>query len=118
MFLSLTGCFYVKDIPDVLINLPPQIIEPEDDPREVVVRGDTVVLTVIATDPEGDPLSFEWPDLDNVPYDLNVSETGDLTVCRVEILDVNALNRDLIRVLVTDGVRDNIVRARFLLVDP
>jgi len=112
------GCFYVKPIPDVDVNQPPIIIEPTEEPREVVVRGDTVVLTIIASDPDGDVLDFEWPDLANATYNIDVSVTGELTVCRVEILDLDELDRDLVRALVTDGDRDNVVLVSFVLVDP
>ncbi len=115
---GLSACFYVKPIPDVDVNQPPVIIEPVEDPREVVVRGETVVLTIIATDPDGDVLGFEWPDLANTSYSLDVSEVGEITLCRVEILDLDALERDTVRAFVTDGDRDNVVRITFDLVFP
>lgn len=118
LWCTQVGCFYVKPIPSVDVNQPPVIIEPTEDPREVVVRGDTVVLTIIASDPDGDVLDFEWPDLANATYNIDVSVTGELTVCRVEILDLDALDRDLVRALVTDGDRDNVVPVSFVLVDP
>lgn len=115
---SQAACFYVKPIPSVDVNQPPIIIEPDEDPKEVVVRGDSVVLTIIASDPDGDVLDFEWPDLANTTYNIDVSVTGELTVCRVEILDLDDLDRDLVRALVTDGDRDNVVPVSFVLVDP
>jgi hypothetical protein len=117
----LAGCFYVKPIPDVSVNLAPIIFEPSEDPREVIVRGDSVVLTVIAGDPEGDALDFQWPDLANTPYDIAISEIGgrqEITVCRVEILDVDQLDRDIVRALVSDGGRDNLVQVTFRVVRP
>lgn len=108
-----TGCFYVKPIPPIDVNEPPVVLEPDEDPRLVPVTGDTVVLTVIAYDPEGGSVDFEWPDLDNVPHEQDVYWRGEVRVCRVEVLAPDRLPSPIVRAFVFDGDRDNTVTVRF-----
>lgn len=108
-----SGCFYVLPIPDVGVNEPPVVVEPDEDPKVVLANGTEVVLTIIAYDPEGSTIDFEWPDLDNVPYEEDVYSRGELRVARVRILDVDALPSPRVRAFVFDGDRDNTVTVRF-----
>lgn len=115
---SLGGCFYVKPIPPIDVNDPPVIVEPDEEPRVVVANGEVVVLTVIAYDPEGATVDFEWPDLDNASFDIDVYWRGELRVCRVEILNPEAVIGRRVRALVFDGDRDNVVTISFDVVAP
>lgn len=112
------ACFYVKPIPPVDVNEPPVVIEPDDEPRRVPIAGDTVVLTVIAYDPEGGPVEFEWPDLADVPHDLDVYWRGEVRVCRVEVLAPERLPSTVVRASVSDADRDNTVTVRFVVEAP
>lgn len=114
----LAGCFYVLPIPPIDVNEPPVVVEPDEDPKIVVATGAQVVLTVIAYDPEGAAVDFEWPDLDNVPHDLDLYWRGELRVARVTIHDRAALPGPRVRAFVFDGDRDNVVTVRFEVVSP
>ena len=115
---TLPACFYVKPLPEVEVNEPPDILEPELDPQPVELRRDTLVLSVIAADPEAEAVFCAWPDLDNVDADITRTPSGDVWVCRAEILEPDALESDIVRALVFDGHRDNVVTVRWQVVSP
>ncbi|MCB9665556.1 MAG: hypothetical protein H6732_15705 [Alphaproteobacteria bacterium] len=113
-FLPLAACFYVKPIPPILVNEPPEILFPTTVPFRLAASGGTVVLSVIASDPDGDALFFEWPDLDNLPYTLDRYAVGSDQVCRVRIEDTSRLpSPALIRAFVFDGTPENTVEVEF-----
>lgn len=118
MALATSGCFYVKPIRDPVVNLPPVIQFPLEDPAPVVVQDNGFVVAVYATDPEDDTVFFEWPDLTGVDYTEEVYQSGDLWVSRVEVLDADALRSDLLRAFVFDGRRENLVTVTWQVVDP
>lgn len=114
-----TGCFYVRPIPDVEVNQPPIIVIPAENPRTVFVTGDQVVLTVRATDPEGDPLDFAWPEVDNLAgADWFAQERGEFTVSIATLTDLDQLPPNPIEAFVSDGDRDNTVVVSFDVVLP
>lgn len=116
--LSATGCFYVKPIRDPVVNLPPDIQFPLEQPSPVIVQDNRFVVAVYATDPEDDTIFFEWPDLTGVDYTEEVYQSGDLWVSRVEVLDAAALRSDLLRAFVLDGRRENLVTVTWQVVEP
>lgn len=116
---GLSGCFYVRDIPATMPNLPPDIIEPPQPEQTVRVRGDRFTLIVVASDPEGDPLTFEFPDLLDVAHSPPERfQNGELWVVRTEVLDPDAVIGSTLRALVFDGDRDNTVTVRWQVEAP
>jgi hypothetical protein len=108
------GCFYVLPLPEVVVNEPPDIYQPELDPQPIEVRSDTLVLSTIAADPEDEPVFCEWPDLDNLEATTDRYPSGDVWVCRAEITDLSGLqDGDVLRATVFDGHHDNVVTVRW-----
>ncbi len=105
-------------IPPIVVNEPPVIIEPDEDPKIVVATGDEAVFTVIAYDPEGSDVNFEWPDLDAVPHEIDLYWQGEVRVARVTLTQVAALRSPRVRAFVFDGDRDNVVTVRFEVEQP
>lgn len=113
------GCFYVKPLPQVVVNEAPDILEPTSDPQPIEVRSDTLVLAVIAADPEDETVFCEWPDLENIESTQDRYPSGDVWVCRAEITDLSALDDgDIVRALVFDGHHDNVVTVRWEVIVP
>lgn len=113
-----TGCVYVLPLPYPEPNQPPEVIEPIENPKTVVLRGPAVSLMVMATDPEGAPVIFEWPDLLNVEHSFERFQDGDFWVGIVRIPDGSDVASSTVRALVHDGDRDNLVTLRFEVVQP
>lgn len=116
--MGLSGCFYVKPLPEITVNQPPEIVSPITQPQPVRVLDNRVVFSIRATDPEDDPIYFEWPDLDDVPYDLQIIDSGPIRVCRVEVLDASRLPTDMVEAIVVDDDPANLVRVVFDVVFP
>jgi hypothetical protein len=115
----LHGCFWVLPLPEPPVDDAPTILEPAVDPQTVIVRTPTVTLLLLAADPEGAPLSVEWPDVLNVPHTPpELVQQGDLWLARVELLDPAPLFGTTVRALVSDGNRDHLVTVRWQLEAP
>ncbi len=68
-YLSLSGCLYLAPIERPGENNLPKILQPFDlDGNVLDVIADVEVVTVIATDPDGDDLLFLWQ---VTPSDVN-----------------------------------------------
>jgi hypothetical protein len=101
--MSFPGCFYIKPIRQPMINNPPEIVEPTSNPATKLVFGRQFTLQVYATDPDGDDLWFEWPDLVDVDHTPIRYAEGDLWVGGATVNDLAALPGTRIRALVHDG---------------
>lgn len=100
------------------MNAPPLILEPDADPKRVVVRGETVTLVVLAEDPDGDDIFFEWPDLADIDHTLDVFASGALWVARAEIYEPDLLVDTVVRAVITDGLPGHSSTARWRLERP
>lgn len=86
----LQGCLYVAPIWREPVDLAPEIVLPEPDTGSelrLVFQADVETLTVVAQDPEEEPLTFVW----EVPHGADYTHTefeqeGGITVSTVEIL--------------------------------
>ena len=116
--MSTSGCFYLRPIREPMPNEPPVILEPETLPATKTVRTNAFTLVVIASDPEGSAVSFEWPDLVDVDHETTRFADGELWIGTARIHDATTLTTSSIRALVHDGDRDNLVTVRWDLVFP
>lgn len=119
LLLPLQGCFWVLPLPEPPLDDPPNVLEPAVDPLVVVTRTPTVTLLLLAADPEGAPLSVQWPDVLNVPHTPpELVQQGDLWLARIELLDPSPLLGTTVRALVSDGNPDHLVTVRWQLEAP
>ncbi|MCB9680896.1 MAG: hypothetical protein H6733_05430 [Alphaproteobacteria bacterium] len=114
-WVPMAGCFYVKPIPQIEINQLPEIAVPLSNPEYRRVTSDRVTLSIVASDPDGDPVGFEWPDLDDVLHEREDRTEGEFARSRVVITDLDALQSDTITALVHDDRPVNTVEVVFYL---
>lgn len=118
--MAVGACFYVRPIPEVSRNLPPQIVVPEGGRLTVLPDAGATVLTVIATDPNDDALTCDWPDLAGLTVSFDVFDADAERVCQATLLAPDELGggRTAVRALVGDGEPDNTVTVTFTVERP
>jgi len=100
----LGGCLYVPPGWQPDPNRPPQILRPEGDLQDIpLVMDRDTRLTVVARDPEGEPLDFVWIVGVDVPFDWTTSTEGDLWYSVMRISPDPELDGRRIECVVSDG---------------
>jgi len=99
------GCLYVAPVWRPAVNLPPDIIRPEEaDVREIplVFNTSQVLVTVIAADPEQQPLEFVWQTPLPDPVVNTYAQGEDAWVSVLTLQEEDVVDGDEIRVTVFD----------------
>jgi len=99
------GCLYVAPVWRPAVNLPPDIIRPEEaDVREIplVFNTSQVLVTVIASDPEQQALEFVWQTPLPDPVVNTYPQGEDAWVSVLTLQEENVVDGDEIRVTVFD----------------
>jgi hypothetical protein len=103
------------------VNLQPDIIRPEGadlgEPYPVAFRSDSVVLSVVAQDPERQPLTFLWFVAGGVVADANTySQAEDVWVSALTVSIDQVADGDEIRCTVLDdNPRSNAVDVAWIV---
>jgi len=96
---------YVAPVWRPVVNLPPEIIRPEGaDVREIplVFNTSQVLVTVIASDPEQQPLEFVWQTPQPNPIVSTYAQGEDAWVSVLTLQEADVADGDEIRVTVFD----------------
>lgn len=101
-----TGCLYTAPVWRPEVNLSPEIIRPEEaDVREIPIVFTTaqVLVTVIASDPEGEALEFVWQTPTADPVVTTYAQGDDAWVSVLTLLEGDVEDGDTVRVTVLDN---------------
>lgn len=104
LLCGLSGCLYVAKGWQPDPNQPPEILRPEGNHQDIpLVMDRDTRLTVVARDPEGQPLDFVWIVPVDVPFDWTTSTSGDLWYSVLRINSDPSLDGRVIECVVSDG---------------
>lgn len=100
--MALPACFWLQDwVPP--INQRPIILEPTTIRVTTEMTRPEVLLTVMATDPDGDELTFDWSGFETHPYTrFETARSGDRYISIVKFDRDEKLEGRRIRCFVTD----------------
>lgn len=115
MVVGSSGCLYTAPTWSPPVNLRPEIIRPEGATQgevyPAVFRTDEVVLSVVAQDPEREPLTFLWFVGGGIVADANTySQAEDVWVSALTVSIDDVVEGDEIRcTILDDNPRQNAI---------
>jgi len=104
--LGLAGCLFIEPGWVPAGNQPPEVVRPDpaDGLQDIPLLMDRDTrITVIGSDPEGEPLEFVWIVPVDVVFDWSTGSQADLWFSVLEIDADPLLDGQRIEVLISDG---------------
>lgn len=112
-FTLCTGCLYWPGLGSIDENKPPVLLSPQDNPSAVIYNEDSIVLTAIVREPDGDPLTYVWPDFvgfdDKSEFDWPRPDGSHMFRIDVGSPEQLPKGKSKVALFVNDGVNDLVI---------